>query len=173
MHRPPDPHIKANPSALACPSGTTASRSGDLTGLGALEDIFGVHLGLAHAAMAQGFKREVGALRVTPKQVALMWLADQTPGIAQIEVARLLRVDRATILGITNNLVQRGLVTRGAAREDGPSDARRIGLHLSSAGVEVLHGARAAIAVHEARLLERLTPEEIEQALVIFRKLYL
>jgi DNA-binding MarR family transcriptional regulator len=132
-----------------------------------------VHLGLAHAAMVQCFKRETEALRITPKQAALMWLAEQTPGIAQIEVARLLRVDRATILGITNTLVRRRLVMRGTARKNGPSDARRIGLHLTPAGVDVLDRARAAIALHEARFLERLTPEEVEQGLLILRKLYL
>jgi len=147
-------------------------RPGDKTELGTLEALFGIHLGLAHAAMVQDFKREVDHLRVTPKQTALLWLVQETPGIAQIEVARLLRVDRATILGITNILVRRGLVERGPMRNDCPSDARRIGLHVTAAGREVIEGARPAIAAHESRYLERLTARELADLRALLKKLY-
>jgi DNA-binding MarR family transcriptional regulator len=170
------PIVRGGPAAAGVVVGhltrATGFRIGDKSELGSLDDIFGVHLGLAHAAMVQDFKREVEDLRVTPKQAALLWLAEQTPGIAQIEVARLLRVDRATILGITNKLVSRRLVARGKARNDGPKDARRVGLHLTAAGLDVLLRAREAIAIHEKRYLQRLTRAELEVVLPILKKLY-
>jgi DNA-binding MarR family transcriptional regulator len=130
-------------------------------GLGGMDGIFGVHIGLANSYMVQDFKRELEALQLTPKQTALLWLADENPGIAQVDVARVLRVDRATMLAITNNMVKRGFVARGEARHNEGPGGRRIGLHLTASGREVLAKAKAGIARHEKRMKGKLTADEV------------
>ena len=136
-------------------------------GLGTLDAIFGLHVGLAHSAIMQEFKRSV-ELPLTPKQASLLWLADEMPGIAQADVARLLLVDRATMLGITNNLVRRELLERRRS----PQGGRRIGLHLTPAGEAMLLRTREAVARHEANITGRFTEAELRVTLRVLKKLH-
>ncbi|WP_162806675.1 MarR family winged helix-turn-helix transcriptional regulator [Sphingosinicella terrae] len=136
-------------------------------GLGTLDAIFGLHIGLAHSAIMQEFKRSV-ELPLTPKQASLLWLADEMPGVAQADVARLLLVDRATMLGITNNLVRRELLERRRS----PQGGRRIGLHLTPAGEAMLVRTRDAVARHEASVKGRFTEEELRVTIGVLKKLH-
>ena len=141
-------------------------------GLGGMDAIFGVHIGLANSSMVQDFKRELEALQLTPKQTALLWLADENPGIAQVDVARVLRVDRATMLAITNKMVKRDFIARGEARHNEGPGGRRIGLHLTAAGRKALAEAKAGIDRHETRMKSRLTADEVRAVTAALRKLY-
>ncbi|MGZ8348937.1 MAG: MarR family winged helix-turn-helix transcriptional regulator [Allosphingosinicella sp.] len=140
--------------------------------LGDMDAIFGVHLGLANSFMIQDFKRELEDLQLTPKQTALLWLADENAGIAQVDVARVLRVDRATMLAITNKMVKRGFIARGAARQNKGPGGRRIGLHLTAVGRKALAEARTRIARHEQRMKAKLAPGEVEAVTKVLKKLY-
>ena len=137
-------------------------------GLGTLDGVFGLHVGLAHSAIIQDFKRNFERLQLTPKQTSLLWIADETPGIAQADVARLLLVDRATMLGITNSLARRGLIERRRS----PNGGRRLGLHLTAQGVEMLNEARQAVAQHEQGLKRRFTPKELESFTSLLKRIY-
>ena len=70
--------------------------------LGALEDVVGLHIGLANGAVVQQFKKHLDHLKLTPKQTTVLWLVGDNPGAPQIDLARLIGVDRATMLAITN-----------------------------------------------------------------------
>jgi DNA-binding MarR family transcriptional regulator len=123
--------------------------------LDGLDAILGVHISLANVTILQHFNRsEVG---LTPKQTATLWLAAANPGVPQVDIARFFRMDRATMLGITNSLVEQGLLDRGPSIRNG----RTVGLHITAAGVERLATARAAIARHEAWVKSALAPEEV------------
>jgi DNA-binding MarR family transcriptional regulator len=137
-------------------------------GLGTLEQVFGLHVGLAHSAIIQDFKRNFEDIQLTPKQTSLLWLADERPGIAQADVARLLLVDRATMLGITNSLTRRGLIERRRS----PNGGRRIGLHLTKEGAAMLTQARKAVAQHEGRLKRRFTDEELNTFAELLKRIY-
>jgi DNA-binding MarR family transcriptional regulator len=137
-------------------------------GLGTLDGVFGLHVGLAHSAIIQDFKRNFEPLQLTPKQTSLLWIADESPGIAQVDVARLLLVDRATMLGITNSLTRRGLIERRRS----PNGGRRIGLHLTAEGAEMLSQARRTVAKHEKGLKSRFTPEELEAFASLLKRIY-
>ena len=134
----------------------------DLDGLDA---ILGVHISLANVTILQHFNRsEVG---LTPKQCATLWLAAANPGIPQVDIARLFRMDRATMLGITNSLTEQGLLDRGPSIRSG----RTVGLHITAAGADRLATARAAIARHEQWVKSALTPEEVDQLINLLVKL--
>ena len=88
--------------------------------LGALDDILGLHLRLAHGAVQRHFGEHFAELGLTQKQVSVLWLAEAQPGIAQTDLAQRLQMDRATTMAIVHALEKRGLLARGRA-----SDARR------------------------------------------------
>ena len=136
--------------------------------LGTLDVIFGLHVGLAHSAIMQDFKRSVEPIPLTPKQASLLWLANEHPGLAQVDVARLLLVDRATMLGITNSLVKRGLIERRPPLNGG----RRVALHLTPDGSELLARAKQAIARHEERLQGRFTDEELRITTDVLKRIH-
>lgn len=140
--------------------------------LGGMDAIFGVHIGLANSSMVQDFKRELEHLQLTPKQTALLWLAEENPGIAQVDVARVLRVDRATMLAITNKMVKRGFVNRGEARHNEGPGGRRIGLHLTSAGRAALAEAKAGIARHEARMKQGISEADLAIVTRVLKQVY-
>lgn len=156
-------------SGIGPMSDSLRSTSGDKwAGLGTLDGVFGLHVGLAHSALIQDFKRSFDQLQLTPKQTSLLWLADESPGIAQVDVARLLLVDRATMLGITNSLARRELIERRRS----PNGGRRLGLHLTPAGKKMLKQAREAVALHEARLKARFTADELATVTALLKRIY-
>src|SRR5690606_24965874 len=87
----------------------------------ALDDALGLRIRLAHGAVYRHFTETFAPLDLTQKQLSLLWLVGDHPGIAQTELARRLRMDRATTMGIVNRLAARGFLRRGAA----PFDRRR------------------------------------------------
>jgi DNA-binding MarR family transcriptional regulator len=135
---------------------------------GPLEDIVGLHVGLANAAIQQDFKQKFDELRLTPKQTSLLWLVGDNPGVSQVDFARLFRIDRATLMGITNALTRRGLIERRTMQSNG----RRIGLHLTPAGGQMLEEAKRRVAIHEAWVKRRFTRRELDQIVSLMARLY-
>ena len=135
-------------------------------GLGSLDAILGLHLRLAHGAVQRHFA-EHSALGLTQKQVSVLWLTDEQPGIAQTDLARRLQMDRATTMAIVHALEKQGLLARGRA-----ADARRVALSLTAEGRASLAEARTAIAAHEAWLRGRFTAAEAEMLVVLLRRIH-
>jgi DNA-binding MarR family transcriptional regulator len=80
------------------------------------------------------------------------------PGWAATQqgLAEALQLDPSNVVGLLNDLEQRGLVTR---RRD-PADRRRHIVELSSAGVTELEAAERRLACVEDEMLRALTAEE-------------
>lgn len=113
---------------------------------GGLNDIVGFHIRLAHGAVYRHFTETFAELDLTQKQVSALWLIDDHPGISQIEVGQLLRMDRATTMTIVNRLQDRGLLRR----ERSTTDARKQALFLTKGGRAALDQAKQAIREHES-----------------------
>ncbi|MBS0284203.1 MAG: MarR family transcriptional regulator [Proteobacteria bacterium] len=137
-------------------------------GRGGLDDILGLRIRLAHGAVQRHFADHFAALGVTQKQVSVLWLTGDQPGIAQTDLARALQMDRATTMAIVHALEKRTLL----AREPVASDARRIGLRLTPEGALLLDEARDAIASHEAWLTSRFTAAERATLSELLRRIY-
>ena len=127
--------------------------------LDGLDEILGVQVSLAYVTILQHFNRSLGEIGLTPKQTSTLWLAAANPGIPQVDIARFFRMDRATMLGITNSLTEQGLLDRGPSIRSG----RTVGLHITKAGAARLAAARAAVEKHEQWVKSALTPEEVAQ----------
>lgn len=136
--------------------------------IGALDGIVGFHIRLAHGAVYRHFNETFTDLELTQKQVSVLWLVGDQPGIAQIELGRRLRMDRATTMTIVNRLQDRDYLRR----ERSASDGRKQALFLTEAGVAALGEAKKCIESHEAWLKSRFTDEEIEKLVEMLARIH-
>lgn len=136
--------------------------------IGAINDILGFHIRLAHGACLRHFTETFSDLDLTQKQVSVLWLVDDHPGIAQTELARRLRMDRATTMAIINRLQARHYLKRDRS----PTDGRKQALFLEPAGVTVLARAKQAIGEHEAWVKSRFSDKEVRTLLELLTRIH-
>lgn len=146
----------------------TALTGDNDSGIGALADIVGFHIRLAHVAVYRHFTETFADLELTQKQVSVLWLVADHPAISQIEVGQRLQMDRATTMTIVNRLQERGFLRR----ERSTSDARKQALYLTKAGGEALATAKACIAEHEAWLKSRFTSDEVKKLVEMLARIH-
>jgi DNA-binding MarR family transcriptional regulator len=132
---------------------------GDDGDIGEIKEILGFHIRLAHGAVYRHFSETFTNIDLTQKQVSVLWLVDDHPGIAQTDLAQRLRMDRATTMAIINRLEARHYLRR----DKSPTDGRKQALFLEPEGIRVLASAKAAIRAHESWLKARFTAREVTQ----------
>ncbi len=140
----------------------------DEAAVGAINDILGFHIRLAHGACLRHFTETFTDLDLTQKQVSVLWLVDDHPGIAQTDLAQRLRMDRATTMAIINRLQAKHFLRRDRSENDG----RKQALHLQSAGIEMLAKAKRAIGEHEAWVKSRFTDKEVRQLTELLSRIH-
>jgi DNA-binding MarR family transcriptional regulator len=136
--------------------------------VGPIDAIVGFHLRRAYGSALRHFSDHFADLDLTQNHVAVLWLTHDHPGIAQTDLARRLRMDRATTMARVHKLEARGLLARTPSAED----RRRIGLHLTDEGEAVLREARRAIETHEAWLKSRLSPRDADTLIGLLRRIH-
>ena len=135
---------------------------------GSLDSILGFHIRLAHGAVYRHFSESFAHLDLTQKQVSVLWLVEEQPGIAQTDLAQRLQMDRATVMAIVNRLQVRSYLERGKSNEDG----RKQTLHLTTAGAAILAEAREAILQHEQWLKSRFSAREVAQLVELLSRIH-
>lgn len=140
----------------------------DLSDVGEIKDILGFHIRLAHVACYRHFMETFSELELTQKQVSVLWLVSDNPGVAQTDLAQRLRMDRATTMGIVNRLSARGYLRRGPS----PMDRRRKTLYLTELGQDTLLRAREAIWAHERWLKSRFTKAEVKTMMNLLDRIH-
>lgn len=137
--------------------------------LAELEQIMGFHISLAELAIKAHFQKNYAQLGLTQKQIAVLWLVDSCPGIIQVDIARMLRVQRATIAGVVTILTARGLLRRAGP---GTEDARHVPLELTEEGRAALTESKVAIERHENWVKQRLTAADQRAIATLMGKIY-
>ncbi len=146
-----------------------AARSGtEDEGIGAIDDIIGFHIRLAHGATYRHFSETFSEIGLTQKMVSVLWLIDDHPHIAQADIGRRLQMDRATTMAIINRLEARGLLVRGAST----LDRRRQTLTLTDEGHLALLEARRCIEEHESWLKSRFNKREAALLIELLRRIH-
>src|ERR1700677_1623523 len=135
---------------------TTPHVAGD-EDIGEIQHIVGFHIRLAHGAVYRHFMETFAHLDLTQKQVSVLWLVDDHPDIAQTDLAKRMRMDRATTTAIASRLGARGFLVRGKSESDG----RKQTLNLTESGRRALVTAKSAIWQHERWLKSRFSDREI------------
>jgi len=98
----------------------------------------------------------------------VLWLVDDHPDIAQTDLAKRMRMDRATTMAIVNRLESRGYLVRGKSDSDG----RKQTLNLTNAGRKALVTAKAAIQQHEHWLKSRFTEREVAKLIELLTRIH-
>jgi DNA-binding MarR family transcriptional regulator len=137
---------------------TTPHVDGD-EDIGEIREILGFHIRLAYGAVYRHFMDTFAHLDLTQKQVSVLWLVDDHPGIAQTDLAHRMRMDRATTMAIINRLEARNYLKRTKSESDG----RKQALYLQHDGQAALTTAKEAVRAHEKWLKSRFTDREVEQ----------
>lgn len=103
-------------------------------------------------------RRELRDLQVTGTQVSIMAGIRQNPGIGLTELANREEVSTAALCTHIDRLESSGLVERSRTND---ADRRRIGLSLTSAGLELLDTVRSRRTMWLAQGLDELEPEDL------------
>ena len=146
---------------------TTPPVDGDAD-VGEIGNIVGFHIRLAHGAVYRHFTETFQHVDLTQKQVSVLWLVDDNSEIAQSDLAKRMRMDRATTMAIVNRLQARGYLVRGKSKTDG----RKQTLSLTDAGKAALVEAKAAIIEHETWLKSRFTDAEVAQLVEMLTRIH-
>ena len=149
-------------------SGKAAVEPVDLSQVGDIKTILGFHIRLAYVTVYRHFMDTFSDLELTQKQVSVLWLVDDNPGVAQTDLAQRLFMDRATTMGIVNRLQGRGLLQRGPS----PEDRRRKTLYLTDAGRALLLRARYCIFEHEKWLKSRFSKNEVKTLMGLLDRIH-
>ena len=136
--------------------------------IGEIRNIVGFHIRLAHGAVYRHFTETFSHLELTQKQGSVLWLIDDHPDIAQTDLARRMRMDRATTMAIVNRLQARGYLVRGKSA----SDKRKQTLNLTKHGRKALVVAKEAIAEHEKWLKSRFSEREVRSLIEMLTRIH-
>jgi len=108
--------------------------------------------------LSRELRRETETLGVTSRQVTLLWLVHEHPGLTLGELAALERISAPSLSGHVDRLERAGLLER--ARSD--EDRRRVALRLTPSGSRLLRRVRTRRTTWLAERLGTLEPEQIE-----------
>ena len=102
-----------------------------------------------------------------PQSYAALLIIDTSPGCKQQDIADALGIARPNLVALIDGLVERGLVERGV----NAGDRRSYALTLTDSGRVLRDSGRAAHRLHEVRLADALTADEVAALLAATRKL--
>ena len=108
--------------------------------------------------LGRELRKETEGLGVTSRQVTLLWLIRNRPGLSLRELAAEERISAPALSGHVDRLENAGLIER---TRDG-ADRRRVGLTLTEEGARLLKRVRARRTSWLADRLKGLEPAELE-----------
>jgi DNA-binding MarR family transcriptional regulator len=107
--------------------------------------------------LARELRKETEQIGVTSRQVTLLWLVREHPGMSLRELAAEERISAPALSGHVDRLERAGLLAR--VRDE--SDRRRVGLALTADGHALLRRVRARRTTWLAERLRGLDAEEL------------
>jgi DNA-binding MarR family transcriptional regulator len=136
--------------------------------LDCLPSLLGFNIRRAQIALWRDFNRNVAEGYVRPGVFSALLLARANPGIAQIEIANQLGIDKASVVSLVDRMEDSGWVTRKRSTED----RRRQGIFLTPAGVKACKSLKAEMIDHEQKFVSRYTDQELRTLIALLRRLH-
>ena len=133
-----------------------------------LDDLLGFHLRLATMEIRRSFLRHVEDGDIRPGLASLLQLVAANPGASQVELARVMHIDKASLVALLDRAESAGWLNRVRSSED----RRRHELVLTPLGESTVERIRRQIARHEKRYLDRFSPEETARLIDYLRRIY-
>jgi DNA-binding MarR family transcriptional regulator len=136
--------------------------------VGMLPNLLGYNLRRAQIALWRDFNRTVREDDVRPGIFSLLVLIDANPGIAQIDLANQLDIDKATIVGLIRRMERQSWVTRKTSNED----RRRQGVYMTAEGRQALKSLKEEMLEHEQRFTRLFSQAELAQLIAYLRRIH-
>jgi DNA-binding MarR family transcriptional regulator len=146
----------------------TAAAQATHLDLDILPSLLGFNIRRAQIALWRDFNQNVADGEVRPGVFSLMLLANANPGIAQIEIADQLAIDKASVVALVDRLENAGWVQRKRSTED----RRRQGLFLTPAGIKAFKTLKKEMVEHERKFVERFTEQERKTLISLLQRLH-
>lgn len=133
-----------------------------------LGDLLGFQLRRAHTLFALHWQHSFRdqPFRITPVQGGMLLIIDSRPGLSQVELARAMDVEGATMVQTIDRLEANGLVLRIRRVED----RRAYSLQLTDAGRSALSAVKEFVSYREAELLSDLSEAERDMLLGLLKR---
>ena len=128
----------------------------------------GQHLRHAHLIMWRDFNKNVGHGGLRPGQFTLMDAIERNPGISQIEVSRLIDLDKATVVSLVYTQEKLGWTKRNQAKED----RRRHELFIMPKGKRKLIKIREELKMHDEKFKKLFKSKEYKQLIEMLKRIY-
>lgn len=145
--------LQVDAALLAMPATRTIRRPIDMD---ILPELLGYNMRCAQLALQRSFVRTMGSAEIGAGVFGLLVLAGANPGIAQIQVATHLNVDKASVVSMVDKLEETGWLVRRRAADD----RRRYGLFLTPEGTRQLKQLKSQMHDREQTLTALYTDEE-------------
>ncbi len=136
--------------------------------LDCLPTLIGFNIRRAQIALWRDFNRSFPDGDVRPGVFSALLLANANPGIAQIDIANQLGIDKASVVSLVDRMEQAGWVERRRSTED----RRRHGIFLTPQGVKVCRSLRKEMIEHERKFVSRYTEQELRVLISLLRRLH-
>lgn len=132
-----------------------------------LPDLLGYNVRLAQLALQRRFTRAMSGSEVGSGIFGLLVLCGANPGIAQIQIAQHLNIDKASVVSLVDRLEEQGwLVRRRSTR-----DRRRHGLFLTPDGERELAALKTKMRDCERALDGQFSAEERRQLIRLLQRI--
>jgi DNA-binding MarR family transcriptional regulator len=133
-----------------------------------LPSLLGYNIRRAQIALWRDFTRSVAEGEVRPGVFSVLSLASSNPGIAQIDIANQLDIDKASVVALIDWLENQGWV----ARKRSQSDRRRHEISVTPAGQKAYKSLKREMVQHEKKFIERFTEAERKQLIALLQRLH-
>lgn len=134
---------------------------------GPLPQMLGYQIRQAQTAVFRDFAAIMSELETSPGEFGLLTLIGNNPGISQVRLAAIYRLDKSTLSLTVSGLVKRGLVRRTRSKVD----QRYYGLWLSNSGRATLRKVRERVDAQERAMDAVLRPGEREHLLDMLQRI--
>jgi DNA-binding MarR family transcriptional regulator len=132
-----------------------------------LPELLGYNVRSAQLALQRDFARTMAGSDVGPAVFGLMVLAGANPGIAQIQIARHLNIDKASVVALVDRLEESDWVLRRRSTED----RRRHGLFLTAEGLRQLKTLKRQMKLREQAIAELFNQDERRQLISLLQRI--
>ena len=163
-------HLKVSPGESPLPSGSLSSLPRGAEPIASSLDVWTplpeslaqwvpLTLHWIHDQGKTSYLRTLAPLELRPLQVSILLLLSGEGPRVQARLAERLRIDKALLVGLLNDLEERGLVERCPNVRDG----RSFVIQITDAGQEKLQEAQQVTEAFTRRVFSALVPEEQAQ----------
>jgi DNA-binding MarR family transcriptional regulator len=132
-----------------------------------LPDLLGYNVRTAQLALQRSFARAMSDSEMGSGLFGLLVLCGANPGIAQVQIAEHLNIDKASVVSLVDRSEERNWLQRRRST----TDRRRHGLFLTPEGMAQLEALKERMRVCEEALDGLFEPEERRQLISLLQRI--